>query len=196
MIYYLEIIDLEFFVSLTAADSVDALHVWNLFQQTYLLSFRHLETLTNREGLSHSQAAALGVLANADRPLPLSHLARYLTQEAQSTTELADRLERRGLVRRTRDARDRRLVLLELTAEGRALYARIQPAVAEGGEQLFQGLNGRDRARLAALLRPVRDRAADLLGLDERRLRTLAEATAVAAGTNGKHAQGPSPSTA
>jgi len=189
MIYYLEIIDLEFFVSLTATDSVDALHVWNLFQQTYLLSFRHLETLTNREGLSHSQAAALGVLANADRPLPLSHLARYLTQEAQSTTELADRLERRGLVRRTRDTRDRRLVLLELTAEGRALYARIQPAVAEGGEQLFQGLNGRDRARLAALLRPVRDRAAELLGLDERRLRTLAEtASNGVASTNGKHA--------
>jgi DNA-binding MarR family transcriptional regulator len=168
-------------------DAVDALSVWNLFQQTYLLSFRHLETLTNREGLSHSQAAALGVLANADRPLPLSHLARYLTQEAQSTTELADRLERRGLVRRTRDTRDRRLVLLELTPEGRAVYERIQPALNGGGEQLFQGLSARDRARLATLLKPVRDRAAELLGLDERRLRALVESTPATPSTNGKH---------
>ena len=171
----------------TTTDAVDALQVWNLFQQTYLLSFRHLEQLTNREGLSHSQAAALGVLAAADAPLPLSHLARHLTQEAQSTTELADRLERRGLVRRTRDARDRRLVLLELTPEGRATFERIQPGIAEGGEQLFQGLNARDRAKLATLLTPVRDRAAELLGLDEKRLRMLAQPGAVLNGTNGAY---------
>lgn len=169
----------------TTADAVDALHVWNLFQQTYLLSFRHLEQLTNREGLSHSQAAALGVLSASDQPLPLSHLARYLTQEAQSTTELADRLERRGLVRRTRDARDRRLVLLELTPEGRTTYERIQPGLAQGGEELFRGLNVRDRAKLATLLKPVRDRAASLLGLDEKRLRMLNGSAVSTNGTNG-----------
>jgi len=167
--------------------AVDALQVWNLFQQTYLLSFRHLEQLTSREGLSHSQAAALGVLSAADRPLPLSHLARALTQEAQSTTELADRLERRGLVRRIRDARDRRLVLLELTEDGRALYERLQPGLAEGGEELLRGLNERDRSKLASLLRPMRDRAGALLGLDERRLRQMAQSTEYAdeANTNG-----------
>jgi DNA-binding MarR family transcriptional regulator len=148
--------------------------VWNLFQQTYLLAFRHLEKATSDENLSHSQAAALGVLSNANRALPLSHLARYLTQEAQSTTELADRLERRGLVRRTRDARDRRLVLLELTPEGRQMYERIQPAIVQNSEQLFGSLNERDRARLADLLRPVRERAASLLGVDKK-LRLLSE---------------------
>jgi DNA-binding MarR family transcriptional regulator len=171
----------------TTQHAAEALQVWNLFQQTYLLSFRHLEQLTNREGLSLSQAAALGVLSAADRPLPLSHLARALTQEAQSTTELADRLERRGLVRRVRDTRDRRLVLLELTDEGRALYERLQPGLAEGGEQLLRGLGDRDRAKLVELLRPMRDRAGALLGLDERRLRQMAESTDCAGrnGTNG-----------
>jgi DNA-binding MarR family transcriptional regulator len=160
----------------TATDTaVDALRTWNLFQQTYLLSFRHLEQLTSREGLSYSQAAALGVLSAADRPLPLSHLARALTQEAQSTTELADRLERRGLVQRTRDPRDRRLVLLELTPEGRTLYQRLQPSLAEGGEQLFRDLSDHDRGRLAEALRPIRDRAAELLGLDEKRLRQMVD---------------------
>lgn len=174
--------------------AVDALQVWNLFQQTYLLSFRHLEQLTNREGLSHSQAAALGVLSAADRPLPLSHLARALTQEAQSTTELADRLERRGLVRRIRDARDRRLVLLELTQDGRQLYERLQPGLVEGGEELFRELNERERTKLASLLRPMRDRAGMLLGLDEKRLRQMAQSTEYAdngdtknGGRNGKH---------
>lgn len=151
----------------------DALQVWSLFQQTYLLAFRHLEQVTNRVGLSHSQAAALGVLSAANRALPLSQLARYLTQEAQSTTELADRLERRGLVQRTRDARDRRLVLLELTPAGRELYAQIQPSMAEGGDQVFAALSARDRATLAALLQPVRERTAALLGIDQKRLQLI-----------------------
>jgi DNA-binding MarR family transcriptional regulator len=183
MIYWLEFVTLESLVAI-ATDGVDTLQVWNLFQQSYLLSFRHLEQLASREGLSYSQAAALGVLSAAERPLPLSHLARYLTQEAQSTTELADRLERRGLVRRTRDARDRRLVLLELTAEGRALQARIQPALTEGGERLFRDLGPRERAKLIELLKPVRDRAAALLGLDEKRLQLMAEVTDSG---NGRH---------
>lgn len=159
-------------------ETIDAQHVWNLFQQTYLLAFRHQEQVTAKVGLSHSQAAVLGVLSAANRPLPLSHLARYLTQEAQSTTELADRLERRGYVRRTRDPRDRRLVLLELTDEGRELYGQIRQRVGDGGEQLFAGLSARDRGKLAELLRPIRERAADLLGIERGRLRLIAEAGA------------------
>lgn len=157
--------------------AADALQVWNLFQQTYLLSFRHLEQITNREGLSYSQAAALGVLSGAERSLPLSHLARALTQEAQSTTELADRLERRGLVRRIRDPRDRRLVLLELTPDGKQLYERLQPALAEGGEHLFRDINERDRETLTRILGPMRDRAGLLLGLDEKRMQQMAQST-------------------
>jgi DNA-binding MarR family transcriptional regulator len=155
--------------------SSDALQIWSLFQQTYLLAFRHLEQVTGREGLSHSQAAALAVLSAADRALPLSHLARYLTQEAQSTTELADRLERRGLVRRMRDARDRRLVLLELTDEGREVYERIRPSLSEGGEQLFAGLGEDERATMADLLAPVRESAATLLGIKEQHLRLVGD---------------------
>lgn len=156
--------------------STETLNTWNLLQQTYLLAFRHLEGLTAQVGLSYSQAAALGVLSTAGRALPLSHLARYLTQEAQSTTELADRLERRGLVRRTRDARDRRLVLLELTDEGRALFADLQPAIVAGCEQLFADHSERDRTTFADLLSPIRERAAGLLGIEQKRLRLISEA--------------------
>lgn len=169
-----------------STQTADALQVWSVLQQSYLLAFRHLEQIANREGLSYSQAAALGVLSDADRPLPLSHLARYLTQEAQSTTELADRLERRGLVRRTRDPRDRRLVLLELTADGRMTAERIKPDLAGGSEQLFQTLDQHKRSALVELLTPVRDRAAEVLGLDERRLKMMSEPPR-RTGTNGAH---------
>ncbi len=75
------------------------LQSWSLFQQAYVLSARYFESVTGRFGLSYPQTSVLVVLRQQDRSLPLSQIARMLTQEAQSTTELADRLERRGFVR-------------------------------------------------------------------------------------------------
>lgn len=145
--------------------------LWSMFQQTFILASRYFESVTGRFGLSYPQTAVLAVLHQHDRPLPLSHVARLLTQEAQSTTELADRLERRGLVRRVRDTRDRRLVLLELTDAGRALIAEILPSMREAGEALFGALSSAQLEQLAALLRPLHRSAAERLGLDRRRPR-------------------------
>ncbi len=46
-------------------------------------------------------------------------------------TRLVDRLEKRGLVERSRDARDRRIVLLRITAEGLRLLAGLDDRVVE-----------------------------------------------------------------
>jgi DNA-binding MarR family transcriptional regulator len=150
------------------------LRTWSVFQQTYVLAARYFESVTARFGLSYPQTAVLNVLRQNGRALPLSHIARLLTQEAQSTTELADRLERRGYVRRVRDARDRRLVLLELTDEGTAAIDAILPALQQAGEHLFGNLSEDGLDQLEALLTPIRERAADRLGLDNHRARTAA----------------------
>lgn len=146
-------------------------YAWGVLQQTYLLSFRSFEMATAKFGLSHPQTAVLNVLRHQGRALPLSQIARFLCQEAQSTTELADRLEKRGFVRRIRDARDRRLVLLELTDEGNTIIEQIVPALAESGQQVFGSLENGELSELITLLERVRDRAADRLGMDRERLR-------------------------
>ena len=48
------------------------------------------------------------------------------------------------------------------------MYERIQPGIIQNSEQLFGSLSERDRAKLADLLRPVRERAATLLGVDKK----------------------------
>ncbi len=135
-----------------------------------MLAARFFESVTAGFGLSYPQTAVLAVLERHGRPLPLSHIARLLTQEAQSTTELTDRLERRGFVRRIRDTRDRRLVLLELTAEGRDAIAGVLPALHDASELLFGALPANQSEQLAGMLQTLRDRAARQLGLDPSRL--------------------------
>ncbi len=146
------------------------LQTWGLFQQAYVLSARYFESVTSRFGLSYPQSAVLMVLRGHDKPLPLSQIARTLTQEAQSTTELADRLERRGYVQRIRDQRDRRLVLLSLTDAGSAIIDEIVPALQVAGTTLFGGIEPANLTAFTQLLTDLRSRAGDQLGIDRSRL--------------------------
>lgn len=80
-------------------------------------------------GLTGAQLWAMTVLA--ERPRGTSELAAALAVHQSSVSVLVDRLVKRGLVRRTRDRGDRRVVRLSLTAEGAALVARA-PEPAQG----------------------------------------------------------------
>ncbi len=114
--------------------------------------------------LNQSQGAALTVLAQHG-PQRMSHLARFLLQQTQTTTDLVDRLERRGLVRRIRHETDRRVVLVEITDQGKALLNEIGDAAWTVGFDAFRTINGTDLRRLTDAARRIRDAAAEVGGV-------------------------------
>jgi DNA-binding MarR family transcriptional regulator len=71
-------------------------------------------------GISFSDYAVLRVLRATDAPHQLSpsRLAEAVVRTTGGMTKIIDRLERTGLVRRTRDPNDRRGVLVQLTDAG------------------------------------------------------------------------------
>jgi DNA-binding MarR family transcriptional regulator len=71
-------------------------------------------------------------------------------------TQLVDRLEAEGLVRREADPRDRRSVRAELTAKGRARQAAASQALAETERELLAPLSPEQRDLLVTLLRSLR----------------------------------------
>ena len=70
-------------------------------------------------GLSGAKHAALSFLVAQDHPLSLSELAEKLTCVRSNVTQLVDRLEADGLVKRIDDPADRRAVRAEVTRRGR-----------------------------------------------------------------------------
>lgn len=70
-------------------------------------------------GLSWARYGVLDQLAAADRPVALGELASGAQCVRSNMTQLVDRLEADGLVRRIDDPDDRRSVLAELTELGR-----------------------------------------------------------------------------
>jgi DNA-binding MarR family transcriptional regulator len=139
---------------------------WSLLHQSYSLIYKNLDQLMTRSGISQAQASVLVVLKSVGRPLPLSRLARLLVQEAQSVTSLVDRLESRGLVHRVPDSRDRRVINVELTPEGDALFERIHPAAQQGISDILGVLSPRELHSLTESLRKLRNRGADVLHLN------------------------------
>jgi DNA-binding MarR family transcriptional regulator len=88
-------------------------------------------------------------------------LARQTAQHPAAVCRTLEEMERHKLVRRVRDARDRRRVLVNATAQGRALFDRIYPEVIHGVDEALRMLSRTERTKLRALLRKVISASAD-----------------------------------
>jgi len=103
-------------------------------------------------GLSLAKFGVLAELVKAGEPLSLSELATRLSCVRSNMTQLIDRLEGDGLVRRVDDPDDRRTVRAALTALGRTQAQAGSAAMATIQTEFESGLPERDRALLHRLL--------------------------------------------
>ncbi len=82
-------------------------------------------------------------------------LAEGIEITPAGVTDLVDRLERRGLVRRARDPEDRRAVRVELTAAGRRLFGETRRRVIQRATEVVRRLDPADYRALATGLRAL-----------------------------------------
>ena len=86
------------------------------------------------------------------RPETQRELARAIGIEGPTLTHHLDALERNGLVRRSRDGTNRRVVRVDLTAAGDAAFLRLRRAAQAFDERLREGIGDDDLARVRELL--------------------------------------------
>ncbi len=101
--------------------------------QTATDAFDH--AVADYVGLDRAAYRCLDIL-DQEGPMTAGRLAERARLSPGAMTALLDRLERRGLARRTRDTKDRRRVLVEVTPELRQMAARIYGTPGEGGDAL------------------------------------------------------------
>jgi DNA-binding MarR family transcriptional regulator len=115
--------------------------------------------LLKAEDLSSTQYNVLRILRGAPQGLPCGEIAGRMITRDPDVTRLLDRMEKRGLISRARDSRDRRMVLARISAEGLKLVNRLDEPVQQMHRKLLGHL-GRERLRaLGELLAAAREKA-------------------------------------
>lgn len=130
----------------------------NLLRTANALS-QGLAALLKSAELTPTQYNVLRILRGAGREgLPSGEVGERMVTRDPDVTRLLDRLEKRGLVKRWRDAADRRVVRARITRAGLEVIALLdEPVVQMHLRQL--GHLGAERLReLVALLEDARER--------------------------------------
>lgn len=115
---------------------------------------RGLEQRLARHGLTAPQWAILARLWEEDGQSP-SVIGRNLHFDKPTITGIADRLEEKGLVRKSRDTEDRRVVRIHLTARGREMERQLPPYAREGNRVAAKGISDAEIEQLKGTLRRI-----------------------------------------
>ncbi|MGW2719219.1 MarR family winged helix-turn-helix transcriptional regulator [Streptomyces sp. NPDC001492] len=122
-----------------------------MVKQVELVVRSHLDELVKPSGITALQYTALTVLERHDG-LSAAQLARDSFVTAQSIADVVRSLESRGLVRRERNPRNRRELLILLTDAGRELLEQFAAPVRELEERMVRDLTAHQTEQLRQAL--------------------------------------------
>jgi DNA-binding MarR family transcriptional regulator len=130
-----------------------------LVRTTDLLS-RGLVQVLKTEDLSPTQYNVLRILRGAPEGLTCGEIASRMVTRDPDVTRLLDRMEKRGLVSRCRETKDRRMVLTRITPPGLEVLSRLDLPVREAHRRQLGHLGRKRLQALTELLRVCRDQTA------------------------------------
>lgn len=114
----------------------------------------HSRHLVERFNVTGPQLIALQELERLGR-VPVGVLARRVHVSHPTMTGIVDRLEKRGLVRRERDTRDRRRTTVSTTERGRALVESAPSPLQDRFRQAFSKLEEWEQTHMLATLQRI-----------------------------------------
>jgi DNA-binding MarR family transcriptional regulator len=113
--------------------------------------------MLKQHGLSPTQYNALRILRGAGaKGLACSGIGERMINREPDITRLVDRLERRGLVRRNREHKDRRVITTRITPEGLETLQALDPKIEEFHRHLVGHLGENRLHALVRLLQAAR----------------------------------------
>ena len=120
------------------------------------LEIKHLK-------MTQPQVRVLTMLSRQNKPATLEELANWTLKEFNSVSTLINRMEKKGLVKKTKLNGDLK-TYVTLTEKGSDLYHK---QVTERSIHLiFDKLSSEEKKQLDSTLKKIRDTTRDLLGLD------------------------------
>ena len=118
---------------------------------------RGAEDILKLGGLSQTQYNVLRILRGAgENGLCCRETAERMITRDPDMTRLIDRLERRGLITRSRDSHDRRVIMVRITEAGRQILKDLDKPMEEYNRNRLSHMEKGDLRRLLELLEAAR----------------------------------------
>lgn len=144
--------------SKTRAECPEEMAFLEMLRTTDMLS-RRLSQMLKAEDLSSNQYNVLRILRGAPDGLACGEIGNRMITRDPDITRLLDRLEKRSLISRCRESKDRRMVLTRITPQGLELLSRLDEPVRETHRRQLGHLG---KERLQALTELMRESRAML----------------------------------
>lgn len=142
--------------------------LWALLEQVDAGMARARENETRPYGVSMMQVRVLSLLKAVNEPITPTAIARLLFREPHTVSQLLTRMEKQGLVRRTRsrkrDPEDHGLVRVELTEKGEEFFQE-QSGSRRVIHHILSCLSPDERASLKSCLEKLRERTPEALAV-------------------------------
>ena len=134
-------------------------HIHTIFDSMaevlFSVKFGRIEAF-KKLGFGRQQFWALKMIAHHDKPVSVKDLSQKLNITSGAVSQMIDPLVEKGLVTRTEDAQDRRIVRLELTDKARETFKTLRQAHLENVKSMFDDLSEEELNTLENLLKKIK----------------------------------------
>lgn len=132
------------------------LRLWLLLHRVRDALFLCEDSVFNEYGLTTEQFTLLAAVKGSGGSLRPSDLASYMERSPNSVSMLVDRMVKAGLVKRTRNRKDRRVVNVTLTGKAEKAVEQAAPEGWKLVQRILSPVSEEDKRALASVLETVK----------------------------------------
>jgi DNA-binding MarR family transcriptional regulator len=125
--------------------------LWRAVYQTYTRFKICLDQVFAEQGLTSEQYQVLAATKYLDAPVRITDIAQWLERSTNSVSMIVDRMVKAGLVRRTRDRSDRRVVNVFLTSKAEKAFEPSTIAARKAAQQILYSISYEDKDTFVSL---------------------------------------------
>jgi DNA-binding MarR family transcriptional regulator len=137
--------------------------LWVMFNQTRNAIVTARERELAEFGVSKLESFILFVVKTMGDGATAAEISRIVFRQPHTVSEFLSRMEKKGLITKSRNPKNKSMVRLRLTPKGNALYRKTSKR--ETIHQIFSGLSQEEREKLEHCLETVQVKALEAIGV-------------------------------
>lgn len=143
-------------------------NLWALLHQVSDIIFSARETELLQHGIPGMQAEVLFVVKAIGKEATPAQIARLIFRRPHSVSGILMRMEKAGLVKKTKDLHRKNLIRVSITAKGEQAYK--QALKRKSVQRIMSALSEGEQQRLKSLLEKLRNKGIKELGMDPKKV--------------------------